>query len=589
MGNWYLYCKKGDFAAISQKFNISPILARILVNRGLKDNGAINEFLNGSIDMMHDPFLFDDMRKAVSIILHAVEEHKKIRIIGDYDVDGVASSIVLKKFLCALGADADVRLPHRVKDGYGMNEKMAEQAFEDGIGLIVTCDNGISAADAVRKAEKLGIDVIITDHHEPPENIPPAQAVIDAKIPGCTYPYKELCGAAVAYKLDQAILKVLSESSEDSCFKHISIPELENLLDDLLQFAGMATITDIVPLVGENRIFAKEGIKRLRTTASKGLLALAKEKEIELGTLNEYHVGFILGPCINSAGRLADAMIAFELLDTNDNEKAAVLASQLNSLNDQRKSLTQTQAVLAEESITSTEEYKNGQLRVICIYLPDAHESVAGIIAGRLKEKFNRPALVITDSAEGLKGSGRSTEDYDLVKALERNKNLLKKYGGHAKAAGFTLNCTADELSDALNNEKEAKAIIPDKKIWIDMQLPLKYVTEDLVNEISLLEPFGLDNERPQFAEKHVTFKDVRIYGKQSNVLKMQLISPEGYAVNGVYFSHAIDTESEFSAILEHISSNADKAEFSILYKPAINSFRNERYPQAVIDAIEIE
>lgn len=586
MRNWYLYCKKGDFAGISEEFGISPMLARILVNRGLKTSEEIRSYLYDGSDSFHDPFLLKDMSAAVGLSLETIAQGGKIRVIGDYDMDGVCSSIILKKFLEYIGAVIDVRLPHRILEGYGMNTAMADDAAEDGISLIITCDNGISSFDAIERAGDHGIKCIVTDHHEPHAVLPNAYAIIDAKQKDCPYPYDQLCGAGVSYKFCQAIFATIKQQGFPFP-QGRNINGLEDLLRELIQFAGMATVADIVPLTGENRLFAREGIKALNESDNPGINALIKVKNINKGEIGSYHIGFILSPCVNSAGRLEKAQIAFDLFDTDDPIRALQIAEELNVLNEKRKNLTITQINVAEQIISSSPEMLDDDHRILVIYLPDAHESVAGIIAGKLKEKYSCPALIVTDSEEGLKGSGRSTDDYNLIEALARHPELFRKFGGHAKAAGFTLDCSVDELSKVLNGEIESMSVSRDNKVWIDMQLPFRYVTESFLKELKMLEPYGLQNDRPLFAEKNVRFFDTRIIGKNSNVLKMIMEDPEGGRIEGIWFGHS--DELQAADIRSLIQERGEDVTFSVLYRANLNEFHDVRYPQAVIEEIRVD
>lgn len=552
------------------------MLARILVNRGISSDDEIRDFLFGGTEQLHDPFLFSGMDEGVRITGDIIRSGGRIRIIGDYDVDGICAAYILKKSLELLNAHVDVRLPDRILDGYGMNETMSLDAANENVSLIITCDNGVSSYDAVKLAVDNGIHVIITDHHEVPGQIPPADVIIDAKMPGNTYPFRELCGAGVAYKFAQALLL---RSDTD-------ISRINDFLSDMMQYAGMATIADIVSLKGENHIFARQGIEVLKATDNPGLKALMDVKGILPSNIRGYHIGFVLGPSINSAGRLKNARIAFDLFDTNDQLEAYRIASELNDLNEERKTLTMDQTRIAEEMLNNDEEVSSGQKKIIVLYLPDAHESVAGIIAGRIKEEYGRPALVITDSEEGLKGSARSTDDYNIVEALNKHPECFKKVGGHAKAAGFTLNCHPDRLSEILNSDPNTSEISGSKKIWIDMQLPFRYVTEALVNELELLEPFGMENERPRFAEKNITFKSVRLIGRNVNVLKVDMENADGDRIDGVMFGHGRDMNSLYEEIDRVIKEKGSDALFSIIYYPGINEFRGFRYPQAIIEEI---
>ena len=571
MEKWYLYCKKADFAAISQKYNITPMLARIIRNRDICDDDQINEYLNGRKCDMHDPYLLKGMDSAVALVDDAIKAGKKIRIIGDYDVDGVCASYILRTYLTFYGADADVRLPDRILEGYGMNVSMADEASRDGISLIITCDNGVSSFDAVSRARELGIDVLITDHHEIPRQLPPANIIIDPKQPDCTYPFKDICGGAVAYKLVAALSKNIDESRKQAS---------DELLDDLLQFAGMATVADIVPMVGENRIFAKEGIDRLRRSDNIGLKALMNERGVEQELLSTYHIGFILGPCINSAGRLKNAEIAYNLFECETHEEAEKLAHVLSELNEERKNLTIEQSAVAEDMVNEMAQSSEGLPKVIVLYLENAHESVAGIIAGKIKDVYNHPVIVITKSEDGMKGSARSIDAYDMISEISRFPELFIRYGGHAKAAGFTLKCTPQELSDALNASCSLCEEDLVKKVWIDMQLPFEYVTDEFVEELKLIEPFGIKNEKPLFAEKDIKVMYSNILGRNRNVLKLKLQNENGFIIDGVMFG----SEEEVRKTSEEIA-GAEKVSFT--YYPGINEFRGTKTPQVLIKTIK--
>ncbi len=570
MGNYYLYCKKADFAAIADEFHITPMTARILRNRDLCSNEEIRAFLNGTLTSLHDPYLMKGMTEAVAMIRKAVSEHRKIRVIGDYDVDGICSSYIIRHVIESLGGRADVRLPDRILEGYGMNCDMIKEAVSDQVELIITCDNGVSAHDAVREAKDKGIDVIVTDHHEVPYPLVEADVVIDPKQEGCPYPYKELCGGGVAYKLAQALL--CNEEPQTA----------QALLEDFLQFAGMATVADLVPLTGENRILAKEGIKRLQKTDNEGLKAILQIRGAEAEEINEYYIGFIIGPCLNSAGRLKNAKIAYDLLEETDPVSAGNKAKELSDLNDERKDLTRKQTEEADQKIQETYPDIMGLPKVLVIYLPSAHESVAGIIAGRLKDLYSRPALVITNSDDGMKGSGRSVEAYDLISEMQKHADLFKKYGGHKKAAGFSLNdgITPDEISRQLNESCQLSVDDLAEKIWVDMELPFKYVSESFVNELQLLEPFGLGNEKPLFARRNVRIRKLFILGKNQNVLKLHLEDEEGTPLEGVCFGPADKIQKKAQWLQPKMEAEET---VSVFYHPDINEFRNQKIPQARI------
>ena len=570
MGNYYLYCKKADFAAIADEFHITPMTARILRNRDLCSHEEIQAFLSGTLSSLHDPFLMKGMKEAVEMIKKAVSEGRKIRVIGDYDVDGICSSYIIRHVIESLGGKADVRLPDRILEGYGMNCDMIREAALDQVELIITCDNGVSAHDAVREAKLKGIDVIVTDHHEVPYPLVEADVVIDPKQEGCPYPYKELCGGGVAYKLAQALL---SDVNKDLA---------EKLLEEFLQFAGMATVADLVPLTGENRILAKEGIKRLQKTDNEGLKAILQIRGAKAEEINEFYIGFIIGPCLNSAGRLKNAKLAYDLLEETDPIAAGNKAKELSELNDERKDLTRNQTAEADLKIRDTYPDMSNLPKVLVIYLPSAHESVAGIIAGRLKDLYSRPALVITNSDDGMKGSGRSVEAYDLIGEMQQHADLFKKFGGHKKAAGFSLNegITPEDISKQLNDTCYLSLDELAEKIWVDMELPFKYVSESFVNELQLLEPFGLGNERPLFARRNVLIRKLFVLGKNQNVLKLLLEDEEGTQLEAVLFGPTEQIQEKAEWLQPKMTGEET---VSVFYHPDINEFRYQKIPQARI------
>lgn len=608
MEKFFIYAKKADFAAVSQKFNITPMLARIIRNRDIVGDEAIEKFLNGSLKDMYNPFLMKDLRAACDFILNAVEDGIHIRIMGDYDIDGVCSAYILEKYLRHIGANADVDIPDRISEGFGLNEAMVEKAIADGVGLIITCDNGVSAVVPVKMAKNAGISIIITDHHQIPDELPSADFIINPHQADCNYPYSQLCGGGVAYKLvlGLAALKEyeqpgneknycanelsdadINENDINKVFTHIFFEKLINgspLLTELLGFAGFATIGDIVPLQDENRILAAEGIKVLRKSTNIGLNALIKERKIDKEKINSYYVGFILGPCINSAGRLESAKTALKLLETDDESEAREIAAKLSALNEERKKLTEEgadaiKAILAEEE-------KNGKApdNVLVFSLKDIHESVAGIVAGRIKEEFERPAIVITQSETGPKGSGRSTDDFNIIKAISAHPELFVKFGGHEKACGFTLKEEAfvDELRIALNDDygKEGE---PVKKVWIDMQLPFEYVSEDFIEELAKLEPFGMKNKKPLFAEKNIIVRDYAVFGRDRNVLKLTLENEGGFIMQGVIFG-AEKAAACIKKIEDMKKEKGEDTRISVTYYPSVNEYNGKKSIQLIIE-----
>ncbi len=528
--------KRADFNEIAARFCISPVLSRIIRNRDVIGDEAIDMYLNGKVSDMHDPHLLKDADKAADMIYKAVKEGNKIFIIGDYDIDGVCSSYILLKGITFLGGEAMVRLPDRMTDGYGMNMGMVDEALRYGAGMILTCDNGISAAAEVEYANKKGIRVIVTDHHEVPYEdtdgvrnyiLPPADALIDPKQSDCPYPYKEICGAMVAYKLLQCVFGLAGQGAE--------------LLDDLLMFAGFATVGDVMELKDENRIAVKHALNRMKVTDNKGMNCLIDVTGVDRSRLAPYHIGFILGPCINATGRLDSAFRALEMFNAETYEEALMAANELKSLNDSRKELTDH---YRDEAVEMIDKAGREPDRVIVIHLPECHESLAGIIAGRLKEKYFRPSIVLTGTGDGVKGSGRSIEAYDMHAELTKCADLFIKFGGHKMAAGLSMHeKDIDELRTRLNGDCSLTEDDMTLKLVADIALPVGYATLDLAREIEKLEPFGTGNPRPLFACKDLKASDIKVFGKNRNVVKLKLISPDGTRADAVYFGDGDETE----------------------------------------------
>ncbi len=558
---WMLQMKKADFNKISARFHVDPVTARIIRNRGIEGDEAIDRYLNGTLDDLYDPLLLKDMESAVSILSKAVDNHKKIRIVGDYDIDGVCSTYILLKAFERLGGNVDFEIPDRIKDGYGINESIIEQAHADGIDVVLTCDNGISAFHQVELAKKYGMTVVITDHHEVPidgekEKIPPADAVIDPKQADCHYPFPEICGAVVAYKLVQVL------------YERRNIPKEEWL--DLLEFAAIATVGDVMKLQDENRILVKFGLRKMARTSNLGLRKLAEKNDLDLGSITAYHIGFVIGPCLNAGGRLKTAKKALALLRAGSEDEAELLAQELKELNDTRKDMTEQGTEAAKLQVESW--YADD--KVLVVFLPDCHESLAGIIAGRLREYYQKPAIVLTRSLEAVKGSGRSIDAYHMFKKLNEVSDLLLKFGGHPLAAGLSLEeKNIDEFRRRLNDnsgltEEDFKA-----KIWIDVPMPIGYVTENLVRELSCLEPFGQGNEKPMFAEKSLRIRSSRVLGRNRNVVKMTLEEADGYAIEALYFGDGTAFEEE----------RAGHNKIDIVYYPDVNEYNGRKTLQAVI------
>lgn len=566
MEKWFLTMKKADFSGIARKYNISPITARLIRNRDVIGDEAIDFYLNGTIADLYDGMLMQDMDKAVEILAEKIEEEKQIRIIGDYDIDGVNATYILQEGLSGLGAHVDTDIPDRIKDGYGLNIDLIDRALDDGVDTIITCDNGIAAADEIAYGKENGLTVIVTDHHEVPYvemngekeyMLPRADAVVDPHRPDCEYPFKGLCGAAVAYKLIEALYNVMQRDPED--------------MDYLMENVAIATVGDVMDLTGENRIFVKQGLEMLKRTKNQGLKALIECTGIDTGRLNTYHIGFVLGPCINASGRLDTAKRALELLNARTRREAVMLAEDLKALNDSRKEMTEKGVEEAVQMIESTSLKDD---KVLVVYLPDCHESIAGIIAGRIKERYYRPAFVLTKAEEGVKGSGRSIESYDMFAQMCRCRALFTKFGGHKLAAGLSLEeGNVERFRQTINALADLTEEDLQMKVSIDMLLPFPYITEQLIKELELLEPFGKGNTKPLFAERNLRVISPRIFGKNRNVLKCRLEDASGNQMEAVYFG---DVEACLKAMEE-------KPVMSFTYYPSVNEYMGRRTLQLTI------
>lgn len=572
--NWVIRTKRADFQALSEQFHIDPVVARILVNRELEES-QFETFLHPTLETLHNPFLMEDMNQAVRIIIHDIEEGHRIRIVSDYDVDGVMSNYILYKGLRRVCADVDYVIPHRVKDGYGINEEIIENAAEDGIHTILTCDNGIAATEALAKAKELGMTVVVTDHHQVPfimegeekqYVLPPADAILNPKKATCKYPFDDLCGAGVAYKLVEAL------------YEKREIPKEE--IYQLLEFVAIATICDVVSLKDENRAFVVNGLERLNHAENTGIRALISVNGLTDVVIDAYHVGFKLGPCINASGRLESAIASMELLLEEDTELALAKAQEIWEMNEERKEMTMKGVEEAEAYLQDIEDKK-----VFVIYLPNCHESLAGIIAGRIRERYHHPVMVLVNSDEEgiLKGSGRSIEDYHMFEALQGCSELLLRFGGHAMAAGFSLKA---ECLDAFNEKLNATctleeaAFIP--KVKIDVPMPISYVREDLIEEIDSLAPFGKGNEKPVFAQKDLNVLSAKIMGKDRNVVKVMLEDKDGVIGEGIYFNAQEFTDNitewfgqeEYDKLLHGWLNNVV---LNVVYYPTINEYNGAR------------
>lgn len=582
MENWVLLRKGADFQHISEKFHISSRVASLIRNRDVIGDDAIEKYLNGTIADLYDGMLMKDMDKAVAVLGEKIKENAKIRIIGDYDIDGIQSTYILLEGFRMLGADVDSDIPDRMKDGYGLNRNLIDRALEADVDTIVTCDNGIAAAEEIAYAKSMGMTIVVTDHHEVPYTeigagrryiLPEADAVVDPKQEDCTYPFKGLCGAAVAYKLVEALMEAMGKDAEDA--------------DYLMENVAIATIGDVMDLVDENRIFVKQGLDMLKRTENLGLKALMGCTGVNVDKLSPYHIGFVIGPCMNASGRLDTAKRALELLEAKKVAEADLLAGDLKALNDSRKDMT-AQAV--EEAFIQVENSELKDADVLVVYLPECHESLAGIVAGRIREKYYRPVFVLTKGAEGLKGSGRSIETWHMYEGLNRVKHLLSKFGGHKMAAGLSM--PEENLEQFRKEINEKSGITPEdlnEKIAIDMQLPFECVNEKFIGELAVLEPFGKGNARPVFAERQVQVESARILGKNKNVLKLQVKDLHGTRMDAMYFG---DVNTFVEYVREKFGDIACECllrghghgiVMAFTYYPDINEYQGVRTPQIVI------
>lgn len=570
MEKWFVAMKKADFNGIAEKYQISPIIARLMRNRDVVGDDAIDFYLNGTVEDLYDGLLMKDMDRAVDILKEKIEEGKKIRVIGDYDIDGVNATYILQQGLAGLGADVDTDIPDRIKDGYGLNQMLIDRALEDDVDTIITCDNGIAAMSEIAYGKENGMTIVVTDHHEVPyleENgekkylLPPADAVVDPHRADCEYPFKGLCGAAVAYKLVEVLYRVSGKSEQ----------EVEHLQESLMENVAIATIGDVMDLVGENRVFVKKGLELLKTTKNEGLHALMQCAGVDTANLNTYHIGFVIGPCINAGGRLDTAKRALELLNASNRREAVTLAADLKELNDSRKEMTEEGVEEAVRQIESS-SWKDDQ--VLVVYLPECHESIAGIIAGRIKERYYRPTFVLTKGETGVKGSGRSIEAYDMFAEMSRCRELFTKFGGHKLAAGLSLEeekvevfrKRINELADLTEEDLQMK-------VSIDMRLPFPYINEELIHELKILEPFGKGNGKPLFAESKLRVIQPRIFGKNRNVLKCRLEDQQGNQMEAVYFGEVEDCLRQMEK----------KQIMSFTYYPSINEYMGRRTIQLTI------
>lgn len=583
MEQWYVAAKKADFGKIAEEFGIDPVLARIIRNRDVEGSENIRKFLYGGAEELYAPELLKDSEKGAGILQRAITEKKKIRVIGDYDVDGICAAHILCSGLRRAGALVDVVIPHRMKDGYGLNDHLILQAREDGCELLVTCDNGIAAIEQVVLAKKLQMQVVITDHHEvlfeeeegrKREILPMADAVIDPKRSDCGYPFSGICGAVVAMKVMQVLLRKTN-------------PEEERVfLEEMIPFAAVATVCDVMELLDENRILVREGLKHLRNSPCVGLGALMHVNGLEPERLNSHHLGFVLGPCINATGRLDTAKRALELLACTEESRAVQIAQELKELNDSRKSMT---AKGVEEAQSLIKQQGLMQDKVLVIYLPDCHESLAGIIAGRLRETYDRPVFVLTDSEEGVKGSGRSIAAYHMYEELVKCRECLTKFGGHKMAAGLSLE---KEKIPLLRDKLNAGCTLTEddfiRKVHIDVPMPISYANLPLAMQLELLEPFGNGNPRPLFAQKDVLFLQGRRMGARGNSARYTVLDDRNGKKELVYFGdlevfHRFLEEKFGEDAIRLLYGTGGRYPVHIVYQLGVNRFRGKESPQLIM------
>lgn len=582
MRKWVVAAKRADFKAIGEKYHIDQVTARLIRNRDVVGDKAIQEYLYGTMKDMHNPEKMKGVVQAADILIQKIQSQKSIRIIGDYDIDGVTSTYILYTGLKKCGAVVDYEIPDRIRDGYGINRQLVLDAWEAGVDTILTCDNGISAIEQIAYAKELGMTVIVTDHHElrtTEKNgktqviLPDADVVINPHQPDCLYPYKDLCGGAVAYKLVQELYQ--KNGFSDSEIEH------------LIEYAAIATVGDVMKLTGENRIIVKEGLKRLNFTQNIGLKALIRANGLEGREINSYHIGFVIGPCINASGRLTTAKKALELLLCKDSQKADVLAEELLNLNAERKDMTQKGYEEAVQQIESTSLKDD---KILIVYLPECHESIAGIIAGRIRERYYRPVFVLTDGEKSVKGSGRSIEGYSMFEEMQKCDDLFLNYGGHPMAAGCSLEKeNIQPLRERLNTNAQLTEDDLIEKICIDVPMPIGYITEHLIEELDILEPFGTANKKPVFAEKNLHVLGARILGQNRNVIKMQVASVSGVVMDALYFGDAeefrryLEEKFGFQETEKMFQNRKTDITLSVIYYPTVNEFRGQKSLQIVI------
>lgn len=582
MEKWIEIRKGGNFMEMAKKYGIDPLIARIIRNRDIIDEKEITEYLYGGKEALHNPHLLKDVDKAAEIIAEGIAEKKAMRIIGDYDIDGVNATYILLDGIRRCGGNVDAAIPDRMKDGYGINEHLIEQALSDGKELLITCDNGIAAINEINFAKEKGMTVVVTDHHEIPycnteqgkEFLrSKADAIVNPKQADCPYPCKGICGAVVAWKLVQVL------------YERMDIPVEE--ADIFIENAGFATVGDVMDLTGENRILVKLGLKALEHTKNPGMKALIAKNKLSDKPLSAYHIGFVLGPCINASGRLDTAKRSLELLLERDEVKASALAGELVELNESRKYMTQQETQKALEQIEKEGREKD---KVLVVYLPECHESLAGIIAGRIREAYQRPVFVLTRGEEGVKGSGRSIEAYSMFDKMTEVAELFTKYGGHPMAAGLSMREEdIDKLREQLNQKAELSEEDMAEVVRLDAVLPMSYFTVDTIRQLSVLEPCGKSNTRPVFADRNIKITRAGIVGVNRNVLKLHLLDSKGNPVAGVYFG---EVEKFLTFLSEKFGSEEVDAamhgkensiQFAAVYEPAVDTYSGRESVQAII------
>lgn len=582
---WLLRNRKVDLKAMSDKYKISQLLCKLMVNRDITDDNIINSYINPVYENLHSPKTMKDIALAVNIIKRKIQENKKIRIIGDYDVDGIISVFILYTALKECGANVDYEIPDRIKDGYGINENIVKTAYDEDVDTIITCDNGISAIDQIQYAKNLGLTVIVTDHHDVPfveENgvrtfiSSQADAIINPKQIECEYEFKSICGAGVAFKLMEVLYEELGMNKEE-CYK-------------LIEFVAIATVCDVVDLIDENRIFVKNGLNMLNNTTNIGIKALKKASGLEDKEITAYHLGFVIGPCLNASGRLDSAKKGLELLLMENYEDAENLAQEIVDLNDARKDMTKEGVDRAINIIDSTEINND---KILVVYIPDIHESLAGIVAGRVKEKYNKPTIILTKSEEGVKGSARSIEEYNMFEGLLACKELLDKFGGHPMAAGLSLQeDKVDELRKELNNKCKLTDEDLTRKITIDASLPLEYLNINLIKELDVLEPFGKGNAKPVFGVRDVKVTKAMLLGKDKNILKLRLLTNNNLTIDAMIFN---DLENFENKVIEKYGNEGldnlynkfnNNISMDFTFYPSINEWNGNKSIQIIVNGI---